>query len=340
MAGPPTTKETDMPRLFSACTALTRRVRTPAMKRTFATTTFAFAILGVAACKGGAGDAAKYIPESATVVGGANISALMGSQSWKDNKEQITAEGKEVLEAMEGCNLGLDKWKSVVFGVDPTNAEEKMAAVIVADGLGKKENIDCAAGKIKEKAGEEPWTAEEEGKVLKMKEGGMVAYVVNDNTIAIAGKAWAEDVKKLTKGEGKSAFDGSLKDVIGRTDTSKTIWAAGTIPESAKGMTKGGPVDIGEPKDVAGWMDTSSGLELFVSIGFASGDDATKAKDAGEQAWGGFKGMAGQFGVPQGVIDSVKFDTSGSAATVSAKASNEDLKAIEEKLKSGMGGMM
>lgn len=329
-----------MSRLFSACTALTRRVRTPAMKRTFATTTFAFAILGVTACKGGAGDAAKYIPESATIVGGMNLAAVQDSQSWKDNKDQLTADGKEVLEAMEGCNLGLDKWKSVVFGVDPSNAQEKMAAVIVADGIGKKENIDCAAGKIKEKAGEDPWTAEEDGKVLKMSDGGVVAYVVNDSTIAIAGKGWAEDVKKLTKGEGKSAFDGSLKEVIGRTDTGKHIWFAGLVPDSAKGMAKLPGAEMPEPKDVAGWMDVGSGLEVFLAVGFASGDDATKAKDAGEATWGGFKGMAGQFGVPQGVVDSVKFDTSGSAATLTAKASNEDLKAIEAKLKEGMGGMM
>ncbi|MCA9709149.1 MAG: hypothetical protein KDK70_25115 [Myxococcales bacterium] len=308
------------------------------MKRTFATTTFAFAILGVAACKGGAGDAAKYIPEAATVVGGVNIAAVQESQPWKDNKGMLESQGKEVLDAMSACNLGLDKWKSVTFGVDPNSPDEKMAAVVVADGLGKKENLDCAAGKLKEKVGEDPWTAEEDGKVLKMKDG-TVAYVVNENTLAVAGKGWAEDVKKLTAGEGKSAFDGSLKDVIGRTDTSKHIWFAGLVPDSAKGMAKAAG-DVGDPKDVAGWMDVGSGLEVFLAVGFASGDEATKAKDAGEAAWTGFKGMIGQFGVPQGVIDSVKFDTSGNAATVTAKASSEDLTAIQAKVKEQMGGMM
>lgn len=306
--------------------------------KTFATTTFAFALLGLAACKGGGGDAAKFIPEAATVVGGIDLAGVQGTQSWKDNKAMVESQGKEVLDAMSGCNLGLDKWKSVTFGMDAAGGDEKFAAVVVADGLGKKENLDCAAGKMKEKnGGKDPWTAEDEGKTLKMENGG-VAYVVDDNTVVVAGKAWAEDVKKLTKGEGKNAFDGPLKDVIGRTDTGKHVWFAGKLPDDAKGAAKmlG---DVGEPQDVAGWLDMSGGIELWVAIGFKSGDEATKAKEAGEKQFEAFKGMAGQFGVPQGVVDSVKFDTKDTAATVTAKASDADLKTLQEKMGGMMGGM-
>lgn len=307
--------------------------------KTFATTTFAVALLGVAACKGGGGDAAKFIPEAATVVGGVDLAGLQGTQSWKDNKEMALASVKEPIAAMEKCNLGLDKWKSVTFGVDP-NGDEKVAAVIVADGLGKKENLDCAAGEIKKASGGEkdPWTAEEDGKVLKMEDGN-VAYVVDDNTVVMASKAWAEDVKKLTKGEGKSAFDGGLKDVIGRTDTGKHIWFAGKLPDDAKGMAKAAG-DIGEPQDVAGWMDMGSGLELFVAVGLKDADQAGKAKETLTAQFEGMKAMAGQFGIPQGVVDSVKFDTKDTAVTVSAKASDEDMKKIQEGVMKNMGGMM
>lgn len=305
--------------------------------KTFATTTFAFALLGVAACKGGGGDAAKFIPEAATVVGGVDLAALQGTQSWKDNKAMVESQGKDTLEAMSACNLGLDKWKSVTFGVDPSSGNSKMAAVVVADGLGKKENLDCAAGKIKEKEGKDPWTAEEDGKVLKL-EDGSVAYVIDDNTVVVAGKDWAESVKALTKGEGKNAFDGALKDVIGRTNTGKHVWFAGKLPDDAKGAAKM-MGDIGEPQDVAGWLDMSSGLELFVAVGLNSSEEATKAKETVETQFNAMKAMAGQFGVPQGVVDSVKFDTKDTAVTVSAKASDADLKAIQEKAMGGMGGM-
>jgi hypothetical protein len=304
--------------------------------KTFATTTFAFALLGVAACKGGGGDAAKFIPEAATMVGGIDLAGVQGTQSWKDNKAMVESQGKEVLDAMTACNLGLDKWKSVTFGADPSGGDEKMAAVIVADGLGKKENLDCAAAKMKEKGGgKDPWTAEDEGKTLKM-EDGQVAYVVDDNTVVVAGKAWAEDVKKLTKGEGKNAFDGSLKDVIARTDTGKHVWFAGKLDDNAKGMAKMAG-DIGEPQDVAGWLDMSGGVEVFVAVGLKSSDEATKAKDTIQTQFDGMKAMAGQFGIPQSVVDSVKFDTKDTAVTVSAKANDADLKTIQEKV---MGGMM
>lgn len=306
--------------------------------KTFATTTFAFALLGLAACKGGGGDAAKFIPEAATIVGGIDLAGVQGTQSWKDNKAMVESQGKEVLDAMTACNLGLDKWKSVTFGVDPAGGDGKMAAVVVADGLGKKENLDCAAGKIKEKSGgKDPWTAENEGKTLKMTDG-QVAYVVDDNTVVVAGKDWAADVEKLTKGEGKNAFDGPLKDVIGRTDTGKHVWFAGKLPDDAKGAAKmlG---DVGEPQDVAGWLDMSGGVEAWIAIGFKSGDEATKAKDAAQKQFDAFKGMAGQMGVPQAVVDSVKFDTKDTAATVSAKVTDADMKTIQEKMGGMMGGM-
>jgi len=304
--------------------------------KTFATTTFAVALLGMAACKGGSGDNAKLIPKAATVLVGVDLAALQATQSWKDNKEMALADGKEMIEAMDACKLGLDKWKSVTVGMDPAGGDEKMAIVVKADGIGVKANLECAHGKIKEKTGEEePWKVEEDGKVLKMDNGG-VAYVVDDNTIVMAGKAWADDVKKLVGGEGESAFDGPLKDVLALTDTSKHVWGAGILPDEAKGMAKMAG-DIGEPQNVAGWMDFSGGVELFLAVGFKDGDEATKAKETAEKQWEGVKAMAGQFGVPQGVVDSVKFDTKDKATTVTAKASDDDLKAIEGKVKEQFG---
>jgi hypothetical protein len=299
--------------------------------KTFATTTFAFALLGLAACKGGGGDAAKFVPESATMLGGIDFAGIQGTQVWKDNKADFEKDSKDQLDAMAACNLGLDKWKAASFGMADGG---KWAVVVVADGLGKKENIDCAHGKLKEKmGGNDPWVSEEEGKVLKnfmMSEGDM-AYVVDDNTVAVASKEWAEDVKKLTKGEGKSALDGKLKDVIGRTDTGKHVWVAALADENMKGSAKE-LGDVGEPQDVAGWLDLSSGLELWASVNFKSGDDATKAKDAAQKKFDEMKPLAGQMGVPQTVIDSVKIDTKDSAVTVSAKMTDADAKTLKDKM--------
>ena len=296
------------------------------------TATFALALFGAAGCKGGEGaKSAKLIPEGATIVVGADLASLQKTKLWTDvGKGMVEKEGKDVLEAMEGCNLGLDKWKSVTVGMTDSGDNEKVAVILVADGLGKKENLDCAHGKIKEKEGEEPWTAEDDGKTLKMNEDGAVAYVVDDNTIVMAGKAWADSVGKLTKGEGKSAMDGSLKDVLGRTDLSKNIWFAGQIPEAMGGMAS---AQLGAaPKDVAGYLDLSSGMEIFASAGMASAEDAGKVKEKVEGMYNGMvKDMAKQQGVSADTLDGVEFGTDGSAFTVKAKASDEDVnKAVDQ----------
>jgi len=310
------------------------------MIRTLATTTCAAALLTLTACKGGgaSGDAAKLIPDAATVIGGVNVQSMLKSPLYDGNKEMLEkGEQKEMMDAAKECNLGPDTWKSVVFGFDPEGGDAKMAVVLVADGLGKKENLECVAGKIKEKNdGKEPWTLEEkDGKlVLNIDDGDATGYVVNDSTLAVAGKDWAGAVKELVDGKGKPAIDNSLKDVLGRTDMGKSIWAAGVIPASMAS----GPAD--GMKDGAMWVDMSSGLELMASIGVKDADTATaKAKEFQTQ-YDQAKGMAGAFGVPSGVTDSVKIEAKDAAINVSAKASKEDLDKINEAVKKNLGGMM
>jgi hypothetical protein len=297
------------------------------MIRTLATTTAAAALLTLTACKGGgaSGDAAKLIPDAATVIGGANVQAMMKSPLYDGNKEMLEkGEQKEMMEAAKECNLGPDTWKSVVFGVDPEGGDSKMAVVLVATGLGKKENLECIAGKAKEKNdGKEPWTMEEkDGKlVLNIDDGEATGYVVNDDTLAVAGK-------------GKPAIENSLKDVLGRTDMSKAVWAAGVVPAAMAT----GPAD--GMKDGAMWVDMSSGLEISASIGVKDADTATSKAEEFQKQYDQAKGMAGAFGIPAAVTDSVKIEAKDAAINVSAKASKEDLEKINEAVKKSLGGMM
>ena len=307
------------------------------MKRTFATTTVAaVALLCVPACKGGAGDAAKLIPDSATVIGGVDLKALSTSDLWTKN-EEMTKQGDagEMMAALEGCKLGKDTWKSVVFGADPAGGEGKMAFVLSVDGVGKKENLDCIAGKIKEKDGKDPWTLEEkDGKlVLTMTDGKGTGWVVDDNTVAVAGKDWEGAVKELIDGKGKSAIDNSLKDIVGRTDTSKAIWGAGKIPGD---MLAGSPAD--GAKDAAGWVDVSSGVEISASIGFDSEDTAKAKATEATTMFDQGKGAATAFGIPETTVNSVKIEAKGTAVHVGGKASKEDIDKISEAAKKAMGG--
>jgi energy-coupling factor transporter ATP-binding protein EcfA2 len=303
------------------------------MKRTFTTTTFAMALLGFAACKGGGSDSVKLIPEAATAVGGVDMKAVVASKLWTDNKALLeSGQNKEMMDAATACNLGTDKWKSVAFGMDMT--KEQFAVVISADGIGKDENLNCVAGKIKEKSGKDPWKLEDkDGKKQLTMEGekGEVGYVVNENTLVVTSKDWAAAVKELVDGKGKSAFDGSLKDVIGRADMGKAVWFAGTIPAE---MTKEGPA--AGAKDAAGSVDLSSGLGVQASVGFASADEAKKKAEELQKMFDGVKGSATGMGVPQTAVDSVKIEAKDAAVHFTATMSAEDVKKVQEGPMKGM----
>jgi hypothetical protein len=304
------------------------------MKRTFATT-FAIALLGVGACKGGSGDAVKLVPDAADFVGVVDIAALQKSDLWNDNKKFLEeGEAKEFLDAAKECNLGLDKWKTVTFGV-PTAAIGGIEAgttpphviVLSVDGIGKKENLECVHGKAKEKAGEEPWTMEEkDGKlVLDLDEGEELGLVVDDNTLAIVQKGWVDSVKELIDGKGKPAVDNSLKDAVATANTKKAIWFAGNLPSD---LLAGSPAE--GATTAAGGLDFKSGLAISLAVSFGSADDAKSKAEELQTQYDQVKGMAGAMGVPQAAADSVKIDAKGSTVNVSASISNDDLKKVTE----------
>ena len=204
---------------------------------------------------------------------------------------------------------------------------------IAVDGIGKKENLECIHGKMKEMEGEDPWTMEEkDGKlVLSMKDGG-TGWVVNDNLLAMAGEGWKDSVKELVDGKGKAAIDNSLKDLVGKTDTSKAIWGAGSIPsDMAQGPADG-------LKDVAGWIDLSSGVGLQVSGGFGSEDTAKSKAEEFNKQFEGAKGAAKMFSIPEAAVNSVKIEAKGDSVQVTAAVSKEDLDKIVEAGKKAMGG--
>jgi hypothetical protein len=298
------------------------------MKRTLCTATLVLvgALSGLGACKGAGADSAKLIPDAATVVAGIDVAGLVKSGVYTANKEQIEKDGKEVLDVLGACNLGLDTFKNVAVGFDP--GTRGFAAVVTAEGVGKAENLECVRGKIEAQEGKSPWTAEDkDGKKVLLLEDGAVGYVVNEGSIVVASKDWSGKVKDLIDGKGSSVFDGPLKEVIARADTSKTIWIAGTIPQE---RLKGTP---GEgAKDAAGSIDLGSGIAISGSIAFASADDATKKKDELTKQLETMKPLAGTLGIPKAVVDSVEIGASGSAVTVSVRATEDDMKALEELL--------
>jgi hypothetical protein len=266
-----------------------------------------------------------------TIVGGLDLAGLQRTPSWQENKAMVEAQGKERLAAMAACDLGLDKWKSVTFGLDPVEGEDELVVVIVAEGIGRPETLACASNELqRQNGGKAPWVAQ--GTTLALAEGGE-AHGIDADTLVVASKAWAAQVQQVIRGEAKSVQDGPLAAVIARADATKHVWLAGTLPKDSKRVTEWVGA-VGEPVDMAVWLDMSGGgVEIAASVGFASSEAATKAKQVTEAQFEALEAMASRLGVPQAAIDSVRFEASGSTATVTARISQDDLRRLQATVK-------
>ncbi|MCA9691687.1 MAG: hypothetical protein KC636_18925 [Myxococcales bacterium] len=293
------------------------------MKRTITATLAATALFGLTACKGGGSAAAKLIPEQATIVGGIDLAGVMKSKLYTDNKDKaMKGPSAEMIEAGKACNIDVEKLESIVFGTD---ADKGVAVVITGPGVGEEANLNCVAGKIKEKNPEAPFTIE--GKEIKMGDEG-TAYIVDGKTLAFASAPWAGAVKELVDGKGKSAMDGSLKDLIGKADQSKHIWFAGKVPAEMAAQAQAEGLE-----SVYGSIHLASGVDLNVTGVFA---DAEKPASLATMI-NGFK-EAGKTKMPDmaGTIDGVKVEAKDKNLEISASIPQADV----DKAMAAVPGMM
>lgn len=288
----------------------------------------------VAAAGASVSDAMKYIPDGANLLIGLDAAKVAGSSMMKDNQDLLKeGDAGEMLAAADACKVGMATWKYAVVGGN-TETENGGVIVVSATGVGKKDTLDCIGKKVVEKNPEEKFeVGEEDGRVIVsgIKDGQKV-YAVSDDVIAIVGTEAQPAFTGLLGGKGKAAVDGSLKEVLGSVDQSKHIYF-GMIatPDMQEGPTAG-------LKHVTGTVDLSAGLAIAASGVFADDAKATELAGMANKQFGEMKGMAGMFGIPAAVVESVKIEAKGPAVAVSAKASADDMKKIGETMKKQLGG--
>lgn len=309
------------------------------MKQQILVSLAATALLGLTACKGGATAAGgKLIPEQATIMVGVDVSGLMKTKLYGENKGELEKQGNytEMAAAAKACNLDPEKaLSSILIGTD---GKANVVAVLTGEGLGDEKNLTCIADKAKEKnGGKTPFTIVDEGgkKTLKMESGEGTGYIIDGKTVVFASKAWEGAVKDLIDGKGKSANDGPNKALFDRADRSKHIWAAGLVPAEMAGGAKSVGADA---KDFSVSFDLSDGLALKGMVGLASADQAKELKKKGDDNLPGAKMMAGMMGVPPKALETLKLDTKDNMITVEASLSNDDLKIIKDKAGAMLGG--
>lgn len=288
----------------------------------------------VAAAGASVSDAMKYIPDGANLLVGLDAASVAGSAMMKDNQDLLKqGDAGEMIEAADACKVGMSTWKYAVIGGN-TDKDKEVVVVVSATGVGKKDTLECIGKKVKEKDPEDKFEiGEEDGRVVVSGgDDGQKLYAISDDVIALVGVDSQPAFTGLLGGKGKTAVDGSLKEVLGSVDQSKHIYfGMVATADMQEGPTAG-------LKHVTGTVDLSAGMAIAASGVFADAAKATELAGMANKQFGEMKGMAGMFGIPAGVVESVKIEAKGTAVAVSAKASADDMKKIGETMKKQLGG--
>ncbi|HEY0134574.1 MAG TPA: hypothetical protein VGB85_10850 [Nannocystis sp.] len=286
-----------------------------------------------------AGTGDKFIPADAALLAHIDMKGLSGSPLWASNKAMMDAdpEVKKQMEAFSACNMPFDGFRTVDLGV---GAEAKNIAVVAQGaGIGKPENLRCLSEKMKDG----DWKLEEVagGKPrLVFDNGEAYGYLVDDDTLAIATKAWDASVTSLMTGKGTSVRDGALKDVLAQADQTKHVWFAGNLPPQLAAMATAQPGMSGMAglKSVAGSLDLTAGLGLVLAFGMENADRAKTSLAEVQKQFASVKPMAGMLGIPATAVDKVTFEAKDAAVTMTASLTMDEINAMSSAMKGAPGG--
>ncbi|MEE9383584.1 MAG: hypothetical protein V3V08_09245, partial [Nannocystaceae bacterium] len=268
----------------------------------------------------------KYLPSDAEALAQVSIKSLVKSKLWAALRE--TGDAKKMVEALKQCNLEIESFDSLTLGKGP---QERAAVVIVGEGVGKADTLQCVHAQLKENtAGESKWSVEVKGgeTVIVRDDGEVRGHVVADNTLVLASKDWDKEVANLIKGTGESVMAGGLAKVIRRADTGRTTWFAAEIPEEMREQL---PPQLAQLVDVAGAIDLSKGVTFALTGRVSTPGQAESAKAQLVTLYEQYKPLAPMFGVPEAIVNKLVFGTQQDAVSISLSLTEEELRRLTEQ---------
>lgn len=263
----------------------------------------------------------ELIPDRAILLAGVDVAALVTLPVWPRLRDSLGTRQKDQMKAAAGCGVDVDKWRTFVIGTEPVT--RGMAMVVTVEGIGKKETLRCLSGVL-------GFTLTADGKRMSDHTGGGV--VLDDDSIAFASTAWMDLLDARIEGKGTAAAAGPLRAALSRTDRSKTLWVAGTLPE-VQGELVAAALGT-KIHDVAGWADLRDGLDVQISIAVPDGKETLQQL---QLKWLGAKMLAESRAVPKGVADSVELTEKDDVVTVALSATPEETRTLTDSVRTMMG---
>ncbi len=252
------------------------------------------------------------IPSGVSWMLGVDIAAFIAKPYWRTIKDHLSLRPRRQLEAAERCDVGPDKWRAFVIGVEPVTRD--MAMVVEAVGIGKRETLKCLQTEFGN------FTLSEDGKEMSDATGGGI--VLDEDRIAFATPALMQPLRDRIVNEGQPAADGAMEAVLAKTDLKKPLWFSAIIPPTQAAVAAAWIG--GWPSDVHGEMDLSDGVALH---GRLSTTDPHAAKTKLEEQWRSVAPLLRAQGIPDAVVDAVTLSAADGVLHIDAEISDAEIAA-------------
>ncbi len=287
----------------------------------------AMALVPFTACKkdgggasGSSADMLSYMPTDTSVVISISAKQATGSALFKKYQKKIMENaGSDLADFKEKCAIdAMTDVHNIVIGFASMQKPDD-AVVAVKGNFDKKKAEECVTkmgGKV-------------DGSTITSPDGDTmnVVWAASDTLVFSKGRT-AEQLQAAGKGANVKS-NKELSELIGKADSSATIWVAGMIPAELAGNM---PPMMGTPPK-AGFLSLTvdSGVSAKVGMIFASDDEAKAMATVVEMGLSMGKQQEGM----KEILDGVKAEPSGKVLTIKAKATGDQV----AKLEALAGGM-
>lgn len=285
----------------------------------------AMALVPFTACKkdgggaGGSADMLSYMPTESSVVVGFSVTKATKSELFKKYQDKVLADaGDKISEMKEKCGIDMmTDMKNVVVSMGKDMQDEKGMVIGIKGNFDQKKIEECVT-----KMG-----GTMEGTVMTSAEGKKTNMFWAASDTVVLSPGITADALKAHK-DGKSVKENKeLMALIGKVDSSATVWIAGMVPAEAGGMLPMGT----PPKSGYLSLNVDSGIDAKVGLNFGSEDEAKGMSTMIEMGLTQGKQMPGM----KDILGNVSATQSGSSIVITAKVSGDQLKTLE-----GMAGGM
>ncbi len=260
---------------------------------------------------GSSGDMLSFMPKASEGVIGISWAKARSSALFKSYQDKLLKEMPEEIEKIK-TECGIDLMADINTIIIAANSSQKDALIAVKGAFDQKKVEECVTkmgGTVKDGA----YTIE--GEITN-------AYWPSSDTVVMSEGLSSEKIKA-------AAADGSVKDnkdlmsLIGKVDTSATVWAAGKVPAEAGGAM--GMMGGSAPKSAYLSLVVDSGINATVGMVFEKSEEATSLNAKMTMMLEMGKGQP-QF---KELLGGVSSKVDGKTIIMKAKLSGDQLKDLE-----------